>query len=484
VSGVELRQVPVGQLEPHPRNVRRDVGDLTELAASIAVHGVLEPLVVVEDPDGGDTVDVAPQVYRVLAGHRRLAAAVKAGLSSVPVLVHGDLDDRQQVKVMLAENLQRSDLSPVEEADAYQLLLDLGDTVAKIAKSTGRAKSTVQSRLALRGLDEEVRGRVHAGQVTLADAEVFLEFAGDERATKRLTAALGTVNWQWQAEHLRVERDQARAAAETRARLVAAGWEIAPHDTQAWDERRRAGWELLRDMVDPGTGERPDPPTNPARGWLPVDGQRGVVWWADPAATGLVPYWQHRAGAGTDPAGGEESPRARHAREQREAAAERAREARARLEEDLATAATLRARHLRTVLAQTVPPPGTWEWLVAVLYCNDLETRLAAALTLEFLGLPIPEQQPGQPELTAAARTRTWAALAALAAAAAEETLANPYYADTWREEDLAQYLTWLQASGYTLSEFEQRNIAEHGQGDEPEDDGPGPGADVEDEAL
>src|SRR5438132_10566410 len=116
---------PIDCLRPNPLNPRGELhpAGLQELADSIRAQGVLQPLLVT--PAGV-----------VVAGHRRLAAARLAGLSDVPVVAR-DLDRVQQQEIMLVENLQRQDLSPVEEARAYRRLLDAGHTIAQLARRTG-----------------------------------------------------------------------------------------------------------------------------------------------------------------------------------------------------------------------------------------------------------------------------------------------------------------------------------------------------------
>lgn len=136
--------LPVQFLDPHPQNPRRDLGDLTELAASIKAVGVLQNLLVV--PMG--------ERWRVVAGHRRLAASKIAGLSVVPCVIR-EMSEAEQLRTMLAENMQRSDLTVLEQADGIQLMLDLGDTVAQIADGTGLSETTVRRRMKLLELPRE-----------------------------------------------------------------------------------------------------------------------------------------------------------------------------------------------------------------------------------------------------------------------------------------------------------------------------------------
>lgn len=160
--------VPVDRITPHDRNVRRDLGDLGELAACIKNMGVLQPLVVAPDPG---TEDQGSLGYVLVAGHRRHAAAVKAGLAKVPCIVRDDLDSPAKViSAMLTENLQRTDLTVMEEADAYQQLELLGVKEAAIAKTTGRSRKTVHERLLLASLPSDRREQYETGKLSLDGA--------------------------------------------------------------------------------------------------------------------------------------------------------------------------------------------------------------------------------------------------------------------------------------------------------------------------
>lgn len=180
-----LLDVPLDQVRPHPDNPRRNLGDLADLAASIRAQGILEPLLV--EPHADD-----PDTYQLIAGHRRLAAAARAGLDTVPVVVRATSSLGPQILAMLTENGQRSDLTAVEEGDAYQLLLDLPEdalTVADIAASTGRSKKAVQDRLKITKLPESAQQRILHGQLDLDHAARMAGFANDKAALERLDRA-------------------------------------------------------------------------------------------------------------------------------------------------------------------------------------------------------------------------------------------------------------------------------------------------------
>lgn len=130
-------------LHPHPDNPRKDLGDLEELRNSIIEHGIMQNLTIVPDGKG----------YKILIGHRRFAAS-EGILEDLPCVIAEGLTDREQVGIMLVENMQRSDLTVFEQAQGFQMMLDLGDTVETIADKTGFSKATVKHRLEINKLDK------------------------------------------------------------------------------------------------------------------------------------------------------------------------------------------------------------------------------------------------------------------------------------------------------------------------------------------
>lgn len=211
--------IDIDLLRPHPANPRRDLGDLTELADSIRSHGVRQNLLVVPNPDEPDT-------YRVVIGHRRTAAARLAERTSLLAVVDDTLTPAEQLELMLLENIQRSDLSAVEEADAYQGLLDLGLDEAAIAKRTGRSRKTVQARLRLRALPGAAQEKVHTHQATLDDASKLLEFTEHPEVLADLTEQLGSRDFAHRAQMASNEISRAKAEAAVRDELAAAGVKV------------------------------------------------------------------------------------------------------------------------------------------------------------------------------------------------------------------------------------------------------------------
>lgn len=141
-----VTMIPVAQLHPHPDNPRKDLGDITELTASIKANGVLQNLTVVPRNTDG---------YTVIIGHRRLAAAKAAGLMELPCIVVEDMTLEEQISTMMTENMQRSDLTVYEEAEGFQMMMDFGNSVEQVADKAGFSESTIRRRVKLLSLDSD-----------------------------------------------------------------------------------------------------------------------------------------------------------------------------------------------------------------------------------------------------------------------------------------------------------------------------------------
>lgn len=217
-----VQLVPLDTIRPHPKNPRRDLGDLAELTKSIKAQGIRQNLLLVPHCTGCPDVDQKsvrltdqgwvcavhkrPAEMRLVIGHRRKAAAELAGLDQVPAVIDPGLSEAEQIELMLLENLQRKEISPVEEAEGYQELLDLDVPVAVIAKKTGRAPKTIRDRLKLLDLPEAARERVHTGQGSLLDAAKLEEFADDPKVQADLAESIGTANFTQQLTSAREKR--------------------------------------------------------------------------------------------------------------------------------------------------------------------------------------------------------------------------------------------------------------------------------------
>lgn len=195
-QGSEIKLINTSLIDPHPDNPRKNIGDVTDLAASIKANGLLTPLSVV--PNGSR--------YRVIAGHRRLAACKQAGIGFVPCFVLG-LDPLQQLEAMVTENCQREQLTVLEEADAIQGMLDLGATTAGVAHRLGRSGDYVRDRAKAASIDNEVRAvRDDFGQISIGQLVAIARYDGRPDLQKRLAQAAGTSNFDYTLR--RIERDE------------------------------------------------------------------------------------------------------------------------------------------------------------------------------------------------------------------------------------------------------------------------------------
>lgn len=139
--------IPIERLKNHPQNVRKSLGDLSELAESIKQKGIFQNLTVVKEERTED--------FLVVIGNRRLAAARQAGLKSLPCVVV-EMSEKDQVATMLLENMQRTDLTIFEQAQGFQQCLDLGIQEVELTKKTGLSRKTIKHRLELGKLDKEL----------------------------------------------------------------------------------------------------------------------------------------------------------------------------------------------------------------------------------------------------------------------------------------------------------------------------------------
>ncbi|HWN44941.1 MAG TPA: ParB/RepB/Spo0J family partition protein [Thermoanaerobaculia bacterium] len=163
-----IQSLPIGQLKPNRFQPRTQFDDaaIDELAASIKEQGVVQPLVVSLDQDG---------TYTIVAGERRWRASRRAGLETVPVVVRQVTDDREMLELALVENLQRSDLNALEEAEAYLSLQEkFGLSQEDIATRVGKARTTVTNALRLLRLPDEVQELLREGRLTAGQARPLL----------------------------------------------------------------------------------------------------------------------------------------------------------------------------------------------------------------------------------------------------------------------------------------------------------------------
>ena len=181
-----VTELAVEAIHPNPFQPRKrfDESTLRELADSIRASGVLQPLLVRRA--GGDG-------YQLVAGERRLRAAQSVGLKRVPAMIR-EVDDRAMLELALVENIQREDLDPIEEARAYQVLIEkVGLTHDQLSERVGKQRATITNSLRLLSLPPEVMDMVSRGTLSAGHARALLalEGRGDQLAAARYVAAKG-----------------------------------------------------------------------------------------------------------------------------------------------------------------------------------------------------------------------------------------------------------------------------------------------------
>ena len=162
-----LRHLPIELLHSNPNNPRKQFGEeeLEDLSKSIREKGLLQPIVVRQRPDGE---------YEIVAGERRWRASQRAGLHELPVLIR-ELSDGETLEIALIENIQRSDLNPLEEARAYgQLLEQFSYTQQQLADSVGKSRSHIANTLRLLTLPDSVRAYIEEGKLTAGHARTLV----------------------------------------------------------------------------------------------------------------------------------------------------------------------------------------------------------------------------------------------------------------------------------------------------------------------
>lgn len=208
LSGPEetIQEVPVERLSPSPFQPRRQAGEagLEDLVTSVTTHGILQPLVARRR--GGE--------LELIAGERRLEAAKRAGMATVPVLVR-EATDREMLELALVENLQREDINPMDAAEAYRrLMTEFGLTQEQVAERVGKSRSGVANTIRLLGLPSAIRESLRRGEIDEGHGKV-LAGLGEERLALRL--------WRRVVRRGMSVRDTEAAAAKLMGRAVPRG---------------------------------------------------------------------------------------------------------------------------------------------------------------------------------------------------------------------------------------------------------------------
>ena len=177
------RRLPTGALRPNARNPRRvfSNAELDELAASLRERGIIQPIVARPAKGAADS-------YEIIAGERRWRAAQRAGLHEVPVVII-EATDAEALQIAIIENVQRTDLNPLEEADGYRALMDeFNNSQEDIAKIIGKSRSHVANTLRLLKLPETVKAHIHSGKLSAGHARMLIGQPNAEELAEEIVA--------------------------------------------------------------------------------------------------------------------------------------------------------------------------------------------------------------------------------------------------------------------------------------------------------
>ena len=189
MTNSNIVMIQAERLEHHPDNPRKEIGDITELAASIGVDGILQNLTVVPQPKNKDK-------FYIVIGNRRYEAGCAAGLKEFPCVI-SDMDYTKQLETMLVENMNRSDLTPYEEAKGFEQLMLAGYSTEEIAEKTGFSKATIKRRINLCQYDKELVVNAFKNQATFEDFEKLNKLK-DKKLRYRAAEQLGSRNFDWE----------------------------------------------------------------------------------------------------------------------------------------------------------------------------------------------------------------------------------------------------------------------------------------------
>jgi ParB family chromosome partitioning protein len=435
------------------RNLRTEAEIGKGFIASVRDHGVLVPIVGVRTPDGE---------IRVRSGHRRVLAAVKAGLASVPVLVAGDEDDDDLARVLhqWTENEQRANLTTADKVAAIEQLAAFGLKAAAIVKRTGAPKDYIDQALAVGRSELAQQATVRYDFLTLPQAAAVAEFEEDAEAVKRLVLAAKTGDFEHVAQRLRHDRDKAVAVDAAREKFTAAGYELLGNYSETGMSRQVTRLQSPGPDAAPGDGMKPEEHEDcphravwiEAGSWYP-EGYRAYHFCLDWRAAGHAPRYAEDP-APPKPAESEEERAAREA----EAEAERARR------EELAAAWTaaheVRGAYVRQLLTRAKPNRALQQPVLAALVTEMTDPEAYFEFdTEDVAGLAgrmpeIPDEAAREVAASTALRLlHPEVAILAIVCTLGEDQLKTGVRKGNAR---IRRYLQLLRTAGYTLAPCEE----------------------------
>lgn len=236
----DIVNIGVEHIHPHPENPRKDLGDLTELVESIKKNGVMQNLTVIP-------IDGKSGEYTAIIGHRRHAAAKLAGVKELPCRIIEGLSEKEQISTMLEENMQRNDLTIWEQANGFQMMLDLGETEEQIAEKTGFSRTTIRHRLNIAKLNQkelQKKEKDESFQLTLKDLYELEKISDVKTRDKVLKAATDSRDLVWKAKQAVTEETRAKNKKLFSELFKKAGIKKAPDGAE--HERYSSKWDILQ----------------------------------------------------------------------------------------------------------------------------------------------------------------------------------------------------------------------------------------------
>lgn len=238
----KIVNIKIEHIHPHPENPRKELGDLSEIAESIKKNGIMQNLTVI--PIEGELGE-----YRTIIGHRRHAAAKLAGLMEVPCRVIEGMSEKEQLSTMLEENMQRSDLTIYEQAQGFQMMLNLGETEETIAEKTGFSKTTIRHRLNIARLDQKVlknKEKDASFQLTLKDLCELEKVEDIKIRNKILKEAKNSREIIWKAQNAANEAKRKKKEKQIIDILSKLGLKRAPKEAER--EQYTGKWETVKEF--------------------------------------------------------------------------------------------------------------------------------------------------------------------------------------------------------------------------------------------
>lgn len=419
--------IPLDKIVAHPDNVRRDAVADDEMVESIRSQGVLQDVGVVEDGDQ----------YLLIWGHRRLDGARKAGLTSLTAKVLDHLTTRaMQIEAMLVENGRRVDLSPMEEAKAYEQLTFEGYKPKQIADATGRAVATVNARLRLNALGENTQSAVHSHQISLEDAGLLADLQDHPEILAEVEAAIGTNNFSWKLADARRQVEKEARWAETRAEFETKGLKFIDYP-DSWNHTEGpcpASWH---------EDQEPDA-------------------WSDSKVNGPIAVITKV----TERELSDEEKERRKQREHQDSEWEANRAAREERSRHYAAAQELRVAHVRSLFAGIKIPAATVQVIQQALVCDrhDLPNlALFGGVDIDNSGYGLEAVTKVGDQLAALKAPAIAPILWGTAIAAPLENILSDAETSSLTDDhtQALAYLATLEGSGYVLSDFDLQLRAE-----------------------